>query len=126
MLPDVPRLVRVIVCGYSLGELPTPWLMTFHRFEAALDRAGWHVRVKLAPLEDLPEEPFEVLVVTPELAAQARTVAPSAELLTATPTEALPVINRLLAALADGAELYAEPLDPGAPKVERYRGFLPL
>jgi len=126
MLADVPRLVRTLVCGYSLGELPTPWLMTFHRFEAALERAGLDVRVKLAPLEDLPEEPFEVLVVPPELGARAAALDTGAYVIPTSSTEALMAIERLLALVEAGDELTAQPLDPGAPRVERYRGSLPL
>ncbi len=126
MLPDVPRLVRTVVCGYSLGELPTPWLMTFHRFEGAFERAGLDVRVKLAPLEDLPEEAFEVLVVPPELAAAASAAAPSAELVVTTTAEALVAIDGLLRRLAQAHDMYADRADPAAPRVERYRGFLPL
>ncbi|HLG74239.1 MAG TPA: hypothetical protein VK009_27780 [Chloroflexota bacterium] len=122
----MPRLVRTLVCGYSLGELPTPWLMTFHRFEAALERAGLDVRVKLAPLEDLPEEPFEVLVVPPELGARAAALDTGAYVIPTSSTEALMAIERLLALVEAGDELTAQPLDPGAPRVERYRGSLPL
>jgi hypothetical protein len=118
------RLVRTIVCGYSRGELPTPWLMVFHRFEAAMERAGVAVRVKLAPLEDLPEDPFEVLVVPPELTTQAQ--ATDAYVVATTSMDALAAIDQLLGKLSAGNELRAEPIDPAAPRVERYRGSLPL
>ena len=87
-------------------------------------RAGLDVRVKLAPLEDLPEEPFEVLVVPPELELEASR--PGVQVLATSPTEALKTIEHLLRDLESGAELTAETLDPNAPRLERYRGFLPL
>ncbi|SRR5579884_1056539 len=120
------RLVRTLVVGYSRGELPTPWLVAFHRFEAAMERAGLDVQVKLAPLEELPEEPFEILVVPPELASRASAMAPQAEMLATTSADALSAIDQLLARLRAGDELTAEPLDPTAPRVERFRGSLPL
>jgi hypothetical protein len=120
------RLVRTLVVGYSRGELPTPWLVAFHRFEAAMERAGLDVRVKLAPLEELPEEPYEIVVVPPELASQASALAPQAEVVATTSADALSAIDKLLARLRAGDELIAEPLDPTAPRVERFRGSLPL
>lgn len=120
------RLVRTIVCSYTLGELPSPWLVAFHRFEAAMERAGLDVRVKLAPLEDLPEGPFEVLVVPPELAAKAEALGTGAYVMSASSAGAARAIEELLARFRAGDELRAEPADPSAPRVERYRGFLPL
>jgi hypothetical protein len=114
------------VCGYTLGELPTPWLMVYHRFEAAFERAGLDVRVKLAPLEDLPDVPFEVLVVPPELAQQAEALGTGTLMVVTSPADALATIEGLLDKLAGGSELYAASLDPNAPRIERYRGSLPL
>ncbi|HEX6510974.1 MAG TPA: hypothetical protein VF157_01655 [Chloroflexota bacterium] len=118
------RLVKTLVCAYTRGELPAPWLVAFHRFEAAMERAGFDVRVKLAPLEELPEDGFEVLVVPPELAARAE--ASGAYILATTAADAPAAIDRLLKALAAGQDLRAEQADPTAPRVERFRGFLPL
>jgi len=64
-------LVRTIVCGFTQAELPTPWLAIFHRFERVMEKAGLRIRVRLFPLEKLPDS-FEVLVVPPELEAAIR------------------------------------------------------
>ena len=91
-----------------------------------MDRAGLEVKVKLAPLEDLPEEPFEVLVVPPDLTAMAQALNTGPYLLTTTAANAIQAINGLLAKFAEGSDLVADPLDSSAPRIERYRGFLPL
>ena len=76
------RLVRTIVCAYG-EELPTSWVQVFHRFERAVERAGLRIRVRLLPLDDLPES-FEVLVVSPELREQAAALGTGARLVSAT------------------------------------------
>src|SRR5207244_4112468 len=50
-----PTLVRTIVCSYTRDELPAAWLAVFRRFERVIERAGLRVRVRLDPLEELPE-----------------------------------------------------------------------
>ncbi|MGH2796822.1 MAG: hypothetical protein ACRDM0_03895, partial [Thermoleophilaceae bacterium] len=75
-----PRLVRTVVCGYSRDELPVAWLQVFRRFEASLARARLRVRVRLVPLEELPEA-FEVLIVPEHLRERAVAAAPDARLI---------------------------------------------
>jgi hypothetical protein len=102
-----PRLVRTLVCSYSREELPTSWLRVFHRLEHAMARAGLRVDVRLFPLEDLPED-VDVLVVPPELADRARALRAHARVITTTRQEAAATVQRIVADLQGGGEIYAE------------------
>ena len=114
-------LVRTIVCGYSLSELPMSWVQVARRFESAVARAKLAVRVRLHALEALPET-FEVLVVAPELRATAERVARGARIYTATREDALAVATRLIAEIEEGTTLRAERAVEGAPKVVVIKG----
>ncbi len=124
--PSQPTLIRTIVIGYSRGELPTPWLVTFHRFEHAMSRAGVNIRVRLDPLEEWPEEGAEMLIVPPDLVETAKKLNTGAIIIAATSGDAVNTINRLLEQLTAGTEIRAEPIDPDAPHIIRYKGLLPL
>ena len=115
------RLVSEIVCAFS-GELPTAWLAVFHRFERRVERARLRVRVRLAPLEDLPAR-FDILVVPPELRDRAGPLAGNATILVATRLDAGRIADDLVAQIERGDEIYAEKADPSAPKIVTHRGM---
>jgi hypothetical protein len=114
-------LVRTIVCAYTQAELPTPWLAIFHRFERVMARAGLRIRVRLFPLEELPEG-FEVLVVPPELREAAEALQTGARLIVTTRAEAPGAADALLREIERGETLYAEKIRPGEPKIMTHRG----
>ena len=117
-----PRLlVRTIVCAYVRAELPTPWLAIFHRFQRVMEKAGLKVRVRLLPLESLPDE-FEVLVVPPELQEAAEAVQSGARLIVTTRADAPAAAAALLREIEAGVTLYAEKVRPGEPQIMTYRG----
>lgn len=115
------RLVRTIVCAFIQAELPTPWLAIFHRFERVMQKAGLKVRVRLLPLETLPET-FEVLVVPPEIREAAEALQTGARLIVTTRAEAPAAAAELLREIEEGVTLYAERVQPGEPKIMTYRG----
>ena len=115
------RLVRIIVCAYG-DELPTSWLQVFHRFERAVERAQLRIRVRLLPLDDLPEG-FEVLVVPPELKERAEALAMDARIVSTTRHHAATAANELLRDILRGEALYAEAAKPGEPKIVTHRGM---
>lgn len=115
------RLVRTIVCGFIQAELPTPWLAIFHRFERVMAKAGLDIRVRLFPLEALPES-FEVLVVPSELREAAAALQTSARLIVTTRAEAPAAAAELLREIELGETLYAEKVRPGGPKIMTHRG----
>jgi hypothetical protein len=115
------RLVRTIVCGYTRDELPASWIQVFRRFERAVARAGLRIRVRLMPLEELPES-FDVLVVAPYLEQRARELAGGARLLVMTREQAADAIADLLRELGEARTIYAEPADPNEPVVITRRG----
>ena len=115
------QLVRTIVCGFSQAELPTPWLAIFHRFERVMEKAGLRVRVRLFPLEALPET-FEVLVVPPELQDAAAALQTGARLIVTSRADAPAAAAQLLAEIERGETLYAERVQPGEPKIMTHRG----
>jgi len=115
------RLVRTIVCAYTQAELPTPWLAIFHRFERVMEKAELRIRVRLFPLEALPET-FEVLVVPPELREAAEALQSGARLIVTTRAEAPAAADALLREIERGETLYAEKLRPGEPKIMTHRG----
>ncbi len=112
--------LRTLVCGYTVEELPVAWLRVFHRFEHALGRAGWRIRVRLYPLEELPDE-VDVLVVPPELEERARAVRPAARVVVTTRERAADAVDALLHELETG-EIVAERAKPGEPRIVTHRG----
>ena len=54
------RVIRTVVCAFSRDELPADDLQVFRRFEHSMKKAGLDVRVRLEPIEQLPEQ-FDVL-----------------------------------------------------------------
>ncbi|HEV8670816.1 MAG TPA: hypothetical protein VGS01_08780 [Candidatus Limnocylindria bacterium] len=116
-----PRLVSTIVCAFTQAELPTPWLAIFHRFERTMEKAGLRIRVRLFPLETLPET-FEVLVVPPELEEAAASLQTSARLIVTSRADAAAAAGALLREIERGETLYAEKVRPGEPKIMTHRG----
>ncbi len=114
-------LVRTIVCAYIQAELPTPWLAIFHRFERVMEKAGLRIRVRLFPLEALPET-FEVLVVPPELQEAAEALQTGARLIVTSRSDAPAAAAELLREIELGETLYAEKVQPGEPKIMTHRG----
>jgi hypothetical protein len=115
------QLVHTIVCAYIQAELPTPWLAIFHRFQRVMEKAGLRIRVRLLPLEDLPES-FEVLVVPPELREAAEALQTGARLIVTTRAEAPAASAALLREIQGGVTLYAEKVRPDDPQIMTYRG----
>ena len=113
--------MRTIVCAFTQAELPTPWLAIFHRFERVMEKAGLRIRVRLFPLEALPET-FEVLVVPPELAKAAEAVQGDARLIITDRAGAPSAAAALLQEIERGETLYAERAQPGEPKIMTHRG----
>ena len=109
------------MCAYTVNELPVSWLQVFRRCENAVARAKLAVRVRLHPLEALPES-FEVLVVPPELRDAADKVARGARVITAKREDALGVITTLIHEIEAGETLRAERAVVGGPKVVVIRG----
>lgn len=118
---DPRLLVRTVVCAYRGDELPTSWLQVFHRFEHTLKRAGLRIRVRLEPLDALPET-YEVVVVAPDLEEDARVRVKEARVLTATRESAAAVAQDLARELTEGPTLYAERARPDEPVVVVHRG----
>ncbi len=114
------RLVRTIVCAYTRDELPVSWLRVFHRLEREVAKAGLRIRVRLSPLEGLPES-FEVLVVHPSLRARAEALGTGARIFTATREGAQHAVDQLMGELENG-ELYAERVKGGEPRIIVHRG----
>lgn len=117
----MPRLVRSVVCSYSRDELPTSWLRVFHRLEHAMARAGLRVRVRLLPIEDLPDE-VDVLVVPPELADRARALRAGARIVATTRERAGATVSELIRDLESGREIYAERVQAGDEAIRVHRG----
>ena len=115
------QLVRTIVCAFVRAELPTPWLAIFHRFERVMQKAGYKIRVRLLPLEELPES-FEVMVVPPELQEAAEALHMRARLIVTSRAGAPAAAAELLREIEEGVTLYAEKVRPGDPTITTYRG----
>jgi len=118
---DGPRLVRTIVCAFTQAELPTPWLAIFHRFERTIEKAGLRIRVRLFPLEALPES-FEILVVPPELREAAVRLQTRARVIVTSRADAAAAADALLREIERGETLYADKVRPGEPKIMTHRG----
>jgi len=114
-------LVETIVCAYSREELPVSWLQVFHRFERAVARAGLGVRVRLLPLEELPET-YEVLVVAPQLLRRAEALGTEVRILSVTREQAHEAARGLVRDLASGGSIYALAVRPEAPRTVVHRG----
>ena len=79
------------------------------------------VRVRLLPLDDLPES-FEVLVVSPELREQAEALRTGARLVSATRELAGAAADDLIRDLRSGRSIYADEAKPNDPKMVTLRG----
>lgn len=112
--------MRTVVCAYS-DELPTAWLQVFRRFERALAKARLRVRVRLHPLDDLPES-LEVLVVSPELRERAAALRTGARIVSTTRELAAVAADDLVRELRGGRSIYADEAKPTDPKVVTLRG----
>lgn len=98
------------------------WLQVFHRFERAVEQAGLAIRVRLLPLEELPET-FEVLVVAPALVERAAALQTGARVLAVTRAEVRQAAEGLLAELSTGGgPLRAELKGPDAARIVGRRG----
>ena len=116
-----PRVIATIVCAFS-EELPTSWLQVFRRFEHAVNKAGLKIRVRLEPLEEMPEH-YDLIVVSPDLRARAEAVLGDAFLFVTTRQSAADSAEQLLREIARGDVILAEKADPSAPKIVTHRGM---
>ena len=119
-----PRVITTIVCAFTREELPTSWLQVFRRFEHAVAKAGWKIRVRLEPIEELPEH-YDLLVVAPELRARAEAAIAKGDafLFMTTRQSAADGAEQLLREIARGDVIAAERADPNAPKIVTHRGM---
>jgi len=116
------RVIRTVVCAFSRDELPADDLQVFRRFEHSMKKAGLDVRVRLEPIEELPEQ-LDVLVVSPALAKKAEAEAGDAIVMVTTRQTAAEAADRLLAEIARGYPITAAKKDPNAPIIVRRRGY---
>jgi len=117
-----PRMIRTIVCAFSKEEMPADDVQIFRRFEAAVARFGWDIRVRFEPLETLPE-PYEVLVVNAPYKERAEAIATDAILIVTTRATMGPAAEQLMKEIERGDVLTAQKRDPNAPKIVKRRGF---
>ena len=118
-----PRVVRTIVCAFTRDELPTSWLQVFRRFEYAVAKAGLKIRVRLEPIEELPEH-YDLVVVGPELRSRAEAaITNGAFVFVTTRQSAGDAAGELLRELGRGDVIRAERADPNAPKIVTHRGM---
>lgn len=118
-----PRVIATIVCAFTRDELPTSWLQVFRRFEHAVAKAGWKIRVRLEPIEELPEH-YDLVVVSPELRSRAQAaITNGAFLFVTTRQSAAAAAEGLLRELARRDVLVADTADPNAPKIVTHRGM---
>ncbi|TMB75353.1 MAG: hypothetical protein E6J52_09605 [Chloroflexi bacterium] len=116
------RVIRTVVCAFSRDELPADDLQVFRRFEHSMKKAGLDVRVRLEPIEQLPEQ-FDVLVVSPALERRANQAGGDAIVMVTTRQTAASAADRLLAEIARGYPITAARKDPNAPHIVRRRGY---
>ena len=116
------KVVRTIVCAFSRAELPADDLQVFRRFEHSVRKAGWDIRVRLEPIEELPPS-YEVLVVSPVLRQSAERIGGDAILMITTRQTAAAAVDKLLAEIERGFPLTAARKDPNAPKIVTHRGM---
>ncbi|MDE3113419.1 MAG: hypothetical protein KGN00_03955 [Chloroflexota bacterium] len=117
--------VRTVVCAYSREELPTSWLQVFRRFERAFEKAKLDVRVRLDPLEDLPDD-FEILVVPARLRRRADELAQRARVVPVSRETAAGAAGALIAEIERGDALRADALRSEAPRAVHVRGMREL
>lgn len=110
------------MCAFTRDELPTGQLAIFRRFEHVFARSGLKIRVRLEPIEALPER-FDVLVVPTELKDRATAVLGDAMLYVTTRESVAAAADDLLREIRRGDVLTAEPADPNAPKIVTHRGI---
>ena len=115
-------VIRTIVCAFSRAELPADDLQVFRRFEHSVRKAGWDIRVRLEPIEELPAS-YEVLVVSPALREKAERIGGDAILMVTTRPTAGAAADKLLAELQRGFPITAARKDPNAPKIVTHRGM---
>ena len=115
-------VIRTIVCAFSRAELPADDLQVYRRFEHAVKKAGWDIRVRLEPIEQLPPS-YEVLVVSPALRESAQRIGGDAILMVTTRQTAAAAVDKLLAELERGFPITAARKDPNAPKIVTHRGM---
>ena len=116
------RVIRTVVCAFSRDELPADDVQVFRRFEHSMKKAGLDVRVRLEPIEELPEQ-LDVLVVSTALEKKAEAVAGDAIVMVTTRQTAAEAADRLLAEIARGYPITAAKKDPNAPIIVRRRGY---
>ena len=117
-----PRTIRTIVVAYSLDELPPSVVQIHRRFEHAVAKAGWAIRVRLEPLEDLPER-YDIVVVDKALRERAEQLEGDAILIVTTRETVARACDQLLGEIARGDLYAAERADPNAPKIVTRRGM---
>ena len=120
-----PRQIDTIVCAFTRDELPTSHLQIFRRFEHAVAKAGWKIRVRLEALEEMPPH-YDVLVVPPELRDRALARLGDAFLFVTTRQSAADGATELLREIARGDVIAAERADPNAPRLVTHRGMVIL
>ena len=117
-----PRRIDSIVCAFTRDELPTSQLQIFRRFEHAVAKAGWKIRVRLEALEEMPPH-YDVLVVPPELRDRAMPRLGDAFLFVTTRQSAADGATELLREIARGEVIAAEKADPNAPRIVVHSGM---
>ncbi len=118
-----PRVIATIVCAFTRDELPTSWLQVFRRFEHAVGKAGLKIRVRLEPIEELPEH-YDLVVVSPDLRSRAEAaITNGAFLFVTTRQSAADAADQLLREIGRGDVVLAEKADPNAPKIVTHRGM---
>ena len=117
-----PRVIRTIVCAFRRDELPADDLQIFRRFEHAMKKAGWAIRVRLEPIERLPEQ-CDVLVVSPPLREIAERIDRDVLLVVTTRQNAGTAADQLLREIERGDPITADRADPNAPRVVTHRGM---
>ena len=115
-------MIRTVVCAFSKDELPEGDIAVFRRFEHVMQKAGWDIRVRLEPLESLPET-YDVLVVSPALRERAEKLETDALLIVTTRATVGASADQLLRELERGDPIAATKRDPNAPKIVKRRGY---
>lgn len=106
---------------FAQAELPTSWVQVHRRFDHAVKRAGLRIRVRLLPIEELPER-ADVLVVPPAFAATAAELVPDLRIVVATREDAAAAAAALVREIGEGVTLTAERATGNEPLVVTHRG----
>ena len=69
----MPTLIRRIVFGYTLDNFPGAIVLGHHQLKRMVARAGFAIKVTLAPLTDLPPD-TDLLFIPPELESVAHSL----------------------------------------------------